>query len=48
LSYLKVGSVSLTNDGSAVQLRFVAASNNTYTDESRAMLNVGVWKRLTD
>jgi uncharacterized repeat protein (TIGR01451 family) len=47
-SYLKVESVSVGDNGAAVRLTFFAASNNTYTVESRAAADAGAWSRVTD
>ena len=46
-SYLKVDSIAPANN-SAIRLTFFAASNNTYTVESRALADVGVWTRVAD
>jgi hypothetical protein len=47
LSYLKVESIALANNGTAA-LTFFAASNNTYTVESRAAAGAGAWPRVSD
>jgi CubicO group peptidase (beta-lactamase class C family) len=48
LSYLKVESLALANNGAAARLTFFAASNKTYTVESRAAADVGDWSRVAD
>jgi hypothetical protein len=47
-SYLKVDSLSLANEGAAVRLTFFAASNHTYTVESRPAADTGAWTRLAE
>lgn len=48
LSHLRVESIWLTNGGSAARLTFVAASNKTYTVQSRAAVDTGAWSRVAD
>jgi CubicO group peptidase (beta-lactamase class C family) len=48
LSYLKVESLALADNSAAVRLTFLAASNKTYTVESRAAADAGNWSRVTD
>ncbi len=46
-SYLRIDQVSQTDGGSAVQLRFFAVSNKTYTVQYKGMLQSGQWSSLT-
>jgi hypothetical protein len=47
-SHLRIESIALTGGSSAISLRFLAASNKTYTIQQRTNVQAGDWNRHVD